>query len=294
MFIPYNQFLTTMLSSESAKEPLALQICNDNTENLQVTQQYISKTKRFSIIIPAYNEEKRIEPSLREVCDYIESNSLPWYIVVSIDGNDGTENIVRNMEGEYPFLNHLKGNGRNGKGGAIKRALDIAAGDYIILMDADGAISFNEITKHLDLLNKYDFINFDRYRYKQNKIPRLRRFVSRGYNLFIRMLLSLNINDTQFGYKIMKTNDAKKIFKKLTITNGFFYSPFFFYLKKMKIRTVEVPVEYKHSDGSKFGVASMILGGFISALAFRLRESPFWKYVPRDIVFLYYKKFRWL
>lgn len=250
--------------------------------------------KKVTVIIPAYNEENRILPVLNEVCSFISKNMLSWEVVVSIDGTDRTEVIAKEMMGKFSFLNYTKGTGRSGKGGAIKRALDFCSGDYLILMDADGAIPFNEIIKYLHLLDRYDMINFDRYKKRENRIPRLRRLVSRGYNLYIKLLFNLDINDTQCGYKIMRTLDTKEVFNKLTITNGFFYSPFFVYLKKMKVKTVEVSVSYQHEEGSKFSVSSMILGGFVSALAFRLRISPLWKFVPNRIVKLYYKKFRWI
>ena len=263
----------------------------DYGKDSRVSNEY---RKEVTVIIPAYNEEKRIVPVLEEICTYIVSKGLPWKVIVSIDGNDSTENLVRGMEVKYPFLNHLKSTVRSGKGGAIKRALNIASGDYVMLMDADGAISFSEMTDHLNLIYSYDFINFDRYKDKENSIPKLRRFVSRGYNVYIRALFNLNINDTQCGYKIMKTSDAKRVFGRLTITNGFFYLPLFVYLKKLKVKTIEISVKYHHSDGSKFGVASMVLGGFVSAMAFRVRESPLWKYVPEKLIELYYSKFKWI
>ena len=250
--------------------------------------------KKLTVIIPAYNEENRILPVLNEVCSFISNFNLSWEVVVSIDGNDGTEELTKGMMVKFPFLSYSKGAGRSGKGGAIKRVLSFSKGEYIILMDADGSISFSEIIKHLDLLEKYDVINFDRYKRKGNKIPKLRRFVSRGYNLYIRVLFKLDINDTQCGYKIISASKAKEVFSNLTVTNGFFYSPLFVYLKRMGINTVEVSVNYQHSDGSKFSVGSMILGGFISALAYRVRFSPLWKYVPNRLVELFYRKFRWI
>ena len=250
--------------------------------------------KKFTVVIPAYNEENRLGPVLKEICEAIRQRGLPWNVIISIDGNDRTDELVREMMGHYHFLNFIKGNGRNGKGGAIRRALNLASGDYVMLMDADGAIAFEEMVKHIDLLDQYDMINFDRYRKKDNKIPGFRRFVSRGYNIYIRVLFKLNVNDTQCGYKIMRTSDARCVFGKLTITNGFFYSPLFVYLKKMEVKVIEVSVDYNHSEGSKFSVASMVLGGFVSALAFRVRNSPLWKYVPKGLVDLYYRKFRWI
>ena len=92
--------------------------------------------KRFSIIIPAYNEEKRISPVLNDICRFIAENKLPWQVIVAIDGNDNTEILIKEIMMNFAFLNYIRGNGRNGKGGAIKRAITFASGDYVILMDA--------------------------------------------------------------------------------------------------------------------------------------------------------------
>ena len=251
-------------------------------------------TKTFSIIIPAYNEEKRLKPVLTELCTFIETNNFPWNVIVSIDGNDGTEKLVKTMMMDFPFLDYIKDLERNGKGGSIKKAVNFASGEFVMLMDADGAVALEDMVKYIGLLEMFDFINFDRYRIRENHIPRIRRFVSRGYNFYIRSLFRIDIDDTQCGYKLMKTDVAKAVFGKLTISNTFFYFPFFVYLKRMGMNFVEVPVDYVHIEGSKFKVPSMILGGFISALAFRIRNSPFWKYIPKKLVDLYYRKFIWI
>ena len=87
----------------------------------------------MSIVIPAYNEEKRIQPVLEEICIYIRSNDLPWNVIISIDGNDSTDSIVEAMKTDFPFLGYIKNSGRNGKGGAIKRAVNIASGEFFFL-----------------------------------------------------------------------------------------------------------------------------------------------------------------
>ena len=250
--------------------------------------------KKFSIIIPAYNEEKRIKPVLEEICSYIKAKNLPWNIIVSIDGNDGTEIYVRKVMSEYHFVSYNRGMGRSGKGGAIKRAFNYRLGDFVILMDSDGAIAFKDILDSVPLLDKYDVVNFDRYKNGTNNIPLIRRFVSRGYNIYLKILLGLNINDTQCGYKIIKTEVAKNIFTKITVSNGFFYSNLFFYLKQLNAPVIEVPIKYNHVEGSKFNVSSMVLGGFVSAMAFRIRMSPLGKFIPTAMYELYYRKFRWI
>ena len=250
--------------------------------------------RRFTLIIPAYNEEKRIKPVLNEICAYIESNNYPWNVIISIDGNDGTEDIVRSMEDEFPFLSFTKGTGRNGKGGAIKRAVNIASGEFVMLMDADGSVSFHNLITSMNFLNFYDVVTFDRYSSNQNEIPFLRRVFSRGFNKLVRGIIGIRINDTQCGYKIMRTSYAVEAFEKISVSNTFFDVALFYYMKKDGAKSVEIPVSYRHGEESKFNVIGEVLGQGTSLIAFRLRNSPLWKYVPRKLVDLYYRKFRWI
>ena len=63
---------------------------------------------KISIVIPAYNEEKRIKPVLNELVSFVQENHLPWNVIVSIDGNDGTLGLVEIMSEKYPFLSTVK------------------------------------------------------------------------------------------------------------------------------------------------------------------------------------------
>jgi glycosyltransferase involved in cell wall biosynthesis len=250
--------------------------------------------RTFSIIIPAYNEENRIMPVLEEISHYIYSNRLPWDVIIAVDGNDGTANLVEKMSLIYPFLSVQHGYGRSGKGSAIKRGLNSAKGDFVIFMDADGSIKLSGILEHLEATQNYDAIVFDRYSFLGNKIPIARRVASRGFNVLVKAMLGIRVNDTQCGYKIMKTEYARKAFRKISITNTFFDVALIFYLKKIGARIMEIPVGYNHDGDSKFNVFSEIIGQGSSLLAFRIRNSRFYRYVPRRLVDLYYRKFRWI
>ncbi len=269
---------------------------NIQIENESVIDQMLDPIyyKRFDIIIPAFNEEKRIFPVLKEITDFISVYTLPWQVIVAVDGNDGTADIVQKFSDKYKFVKLNRSSGRSGKGGAIKRSLNSATGKYIILLDADGAIDFLSVVEAVRYLSQYDVVNFDRYAYRTNYIPWSRRFVSRGFNFYVKFVLSINIDDTQCGYKLMNVESAKRIFSQLTITNGFFYAPFFYYLKLYKYKVIEMPVRYNHSEGSKFNISSMILGGFLTTLAFRISHSNLQKFFPKRLKDLYYKKFRWI
>ena len=283
-----------MLSSESAKEPLALQICNDNTEKLQVTQQYISETKRFSIIIPAYKEENRIRPVLNEVVHYLKNNELNWDIILTIDGNDRTEEVVKEFLSKYGNIKILKSPGRSGKGGSVKRGLGLVDSDYVILMDADNSIPFSTVIENLKFVDDFDCVIFSRYNSSMNEIPFIRRVISRGFNRLLRFSLGINIRDTQTGYKIIKTEPFKQAMDKVSVTNTFFDVAMLYHLLRKKIKIKEIEVNYKHKEGSKFHPVGEVIGQGVSLLAFRLRYSRFYKHIPEKLIQLYYRKFRWI
>ena len=249
---------------------------------------------KISIVMPAYNEENRIKPVLNELASFIEEKRLSWDVIVSIDGSDGTLKLVEKMSEKYPFLSTVKGSGRSGKGNAIKRAINTAQGDFVILMDADGSISFADLISHIHLMDKYDAVIFDRYTNRVNEIPFMRRIASRGFNVLVKSALGVKVNDTQCGYKIIRTEYAKKAFRKISVTNTFFDVALLYYLGKYGARCVEFPINYSHDGESKFNLFSEIIGQGISLLAFRIRNSRFYRYVPKRFIELYYRKFRWI
>jgi len=251
-------------------------------------------SKSISVVIPAYNEENRIGNLLNELIDYINSNSLNWEIIVSIDGNDGTEEIVKGYSEKFAFIKYDKKAGRNGKGNSIKRVLPSVKNDYVLLMDADGSIKFNEIIKNLHYLDSYDAIIFDRYSNHDNDIPLIRRIPSRGFNILVRVLLNIDVRDTQCGFKVIRSDLMKRAFSNVSVTNTFFDIALLFYIKMYGGRIIEIPVNYKHNENSKFNVVSEIVGQGVSLLAFTIRHSRFYKYIPDRARNLYYRKFRWI
>ena len=217
-----------------------------------------------------------------------------WNIIVSIDGNDGTLNLVEEMSEKYSFISTVKNHGRGGKGNAIKRAINTVNGDSVVLMDADGSVNLVDLVSHIHLMDKYDAVIFDRYTSRKNEIPFMRRFASRGFNVLVRSLLGLKVNDTQCGYKIIKTEYARKAFGKISVSNAFFDVALLYYLGKLNAKNIEVPVKYHHAEDSSFNIVSLTIGEGISLLAFRIRNSRLYRYVPKKFVELYYRKFRWI
>lgn len=259
--------------------------------HLSLHSSFQFQTSSVSIIIPAYNEEERITPVLDEIVSFIRENGLDWHIVISIDGEDKTEQIVRNIFDEEVNADVIVNKKRTGKGNAIKRAIEYASGDYIILMDADGSIMLKDVADHFGLTSQYDLVNFNRYLDVSNEIPYYRRFFSRAFNFMARGFLGIRIYDTQCGYKIARRQALMELFKKVTISNAFFDVFILYYAKRSGFRTVEVPIKYSHGEGSTFNVLKLIFSGIISLAAIMVRNSPLWRYIPKKVEELYYDKF---
>ena len=219
---------------------------------------------------------------------------LPWEIIVAIDGDDGTEYIVNLYSKKFPFVRMKKSSQRSGMGGGIKRGMLASTGEYLILMDGDGSTSLQNIIQSIELITKYDIVNFNRYSLVENKIPLKRRFASRAFNLMLKSVYGISVSDTQCGYKIMRRATAISIISKLTVTNAFFFSAFFIYAKKYRISVVEVPVQYEHSQGSKFNVVMTSMSYIISIIAFKIRNSRIYYHTPNLLKEFYYKKLRFL
>ena len=180
----------------------------------------VKEEKKFSIIIPAYNEEKRIKPVLEDIVDYITLNRLNWDVILAIDGNDGTEALAKKFLSRYDNIRVVRAAGRSGKGGSIKRSLNFIKSEFVILMDADNSIPFSTIISNLNLISEFDCIIFSRYTASMNEIPPVRRMISRGFNWLLRLSLDLNVRDTQSGYKIIRTRPFKRAMNQVSVTNA--------------------------------------------------------------------------
>ena len=261
---------------------------------MQALERPVSFIPSTTIIIPAYNEEDRIGRVLEEVADFVTINNLKWDVIVSIDGSDNTEKIVKSFANNYSFIKYERGRDRSGKGYAIKRVIERSTGDFTLLADADGAVSLRDIFEGFSLCGMYDAVLFDRYSATGNVIPLFRRIPSRGFNILVKLMLGLKVTDTQCGYKLVRTHIIKEAFKRIGITNTFFDVALLYHIQQLGGKIKEIEVKYSHKNESKFNIISEILGQGVSLFAFRIRHSRFYRYVPNWATELYLRKFRWI
>ena len=231
---------------------------------------------KLSLIIPAYNEEKRISKTLEIYKRFLDSKKLDYEIIVVLNGcKDDTQKIVdRFVNKNLRMLVYEKA---IGKGGAIIEGLKQANGDYIGFVDADAATLPEEYFKLIELIDKYEGVIASRY-CKDAKIlqkqPLSRRIASRAFNLLIRILFGLNFSDTQCGAKLFKKNVIKQIVPKLGITKWSFDIDLLYLMKKNKFKIKEIPTVWSEPGESKLKVFKTSIEMFLSILRLRLIYSP--------------------
>jgi len=187
----------------------------------------------ISVIIPAYNEENRIEKTVLAIEGCLRAQKEPFEILVVNDGStDKTASVVNALEnGNIRLLSYEK---NKGKGGAVKYGVLFAAGDFICFTDADLPYPPDNIVPACQLLKDgYDVVLGRRYQ-KENgqKYPWYRTLSSKGSGVFVNLLLGLREKDTQCGFKAFRYKAAQEIYKRVTLSGWSFDAESIFIAKK--------------------------------------------------------------
>jgi glycosyltransferase involved in cell wall biosynthesis len=209
----------------------------------------------LSIVIPAFNESARIGDSIAKVKAFVEKFPMTSEVIVVDDGSsDATADIVRKCE--LPSLRLLRNERNHGKGYSVRQGVLNARGQYVLFTDADLSAPIEELTRLLDIaMNEHVDVVIGSRAVDRGTIEkhqtRFRELGGIGFNKAVRLMLGLDIQDTQCGFKLFERERTRRIFEKQT-TLGFGFDPEILFLAArygLKIR--EVPVRWSHAEGSK-------------------------------------------
>ena len=207
-----------------------------------------------SVIIPAWNEERRLPASLQQVAAFVGGQPYPIEIVVVDDGSDdATATIVEQSALQYPFVRLIR-NPHGGKGMAVKTGVAQAEGRYLIISDTDLSVPIEELPKFLPpTLASYDLAIASREAQGARRInePYYRHLMGRVYNLLVRLVAVPGIQDTQCGFKAFRREVAREIFPYQTIEGWGFDVEILFIAQRFGYRIVEVPVTWYYGSESK-------------------------------------------
>jgi glycosyltransferase involved in cell wall biosynthesis len=252
------------------------------------------------ILIPAYNEEARIEPVLRDYAQFFQKNySGKFRLFVVLNGcTDNTLGVVQKVAAEFPTVRALEFRSAIGKGGALIEGLRLASlGDVIGYVDADGATPPRAFLDLVKKINGADCVIGSRWMpgavIHQSQTSN-RRFASRVFHFIVQLLFWMNIRDTQCGAKVLKREAVEKIHPFLQIADMAFDINLLVAVKRADFRILEVPTEWTDKAGSKVALGRSSLTMFLSVVRVRLVYSPFYKWLRplRPLEVWIYKKLR--
>lgn len=239
------------------------------------------KSPSLLLLIPAYNEEERIEPVLRDYAEHFRENySGDRQIVVVLNGcTDNTLGVVKRVATDHAEVSWLEFPAAIGKGGALIEGLKLAPlADLIGYVDADGATSPKAFLDLVKLWDKADCVIASRWlpgAVLHQQQTGKRQFASRVFHLIVQTLFWLNIKDTQCGAKVMRRQVVEKIHPLLRIADMAFDINLLYAIKRAGFKILEVPTEWTDKIGSKVVLGRTSLTMLLSVLRLRLVHSPF-------------------
>ncbi len=193
----------------------------------------------ISVVIPAYNEGQVIAETIDKVHKFLASNYEKYQIVAVNDGS--SDDTLRRIY-SAPTSTVVSYGKNMGKGYALRKGVEKAWGDIIVLYDADMAYSLYYIKKAEKLLRYFDIVAGTRINSSREASSMLRNTVSKGFAGYVDKTFHLSVSDTQCGFKVFRNTAAKKLFP-LTTLNGFAFDVEIFVLaEKYRYSIAELPV----------------------------------------------------
>lgn len=231
-------------------------------------------TPDVSVVIPAYNEEWRILPTIGAIATHMSARSHSWELIIADDGStDSTPDLVRGLR--FANLRLLAAPANAGKGDAVRRGMLAARGRVILFADADQSTpieQFDRLLAHLE--DGYDVVVGSRAT-KGSRVSGkslVRRVLSRGLHEMVSRLYGIEVQDTQCGFKLFSAEAARHLFTQQQV-DGFSFDLEILYLAhKLGYRTAEVPVEWIDAPGSTVDAARVSLQFLRDLLRIRLLD----------------------
>jgi dolichyl-phosphate beta-glucosyltransferase len=210
----------------------------------------------ISVVVPAYNEEARLAPTLDRIAAFFEGRREDWELIIVDDGSrDRTSAIGEAFAAAHPGRARVLRQPRNrGKGAAVRTGVLAARGDEVLFSDADLATPIEELERLREAIRAGADVAIGSraiagadIRVRQHPI---RELMGRTFNLVVRALAIGGIKDSQCGFKLFRADAARDLFGRATV-DGFAFDVEILVLARGRWKVAEVPVVWRHIEASK-------------------------------------------
>jgi dolichyl-phosphate beta-glucosyltransferase len=205
----------------------------------------------LSVVSPAYNEERRLAPTLERIKEHLAGQSYRSEIlVVDNASTDQTSEVARRTGVEV--LTERE----RGKGAAVRRGMLAARGEYILFSDADLSTPIEEVEKLMSALRAGHDIAIASRALPESKLPVrqpwYRELVGRAGNVLVRLAAVRGIADTQCGFKLFPRDIARRLFGAQLMTGIAFDMEILFLAQRLGLKIAEVPVTWVDDPDTRF------------------------------------------
>ena len=234
----------------------------------------------ISIIIPAFNEEKRIAGSLEKLAAFLKTRKETFEVIVVDDAStDGTRKVAEKFANQIPNLRviRLEKSPYEGKGLAVNKGVSVAKGDIVVFTDADFSTPIEEIDKLLEKIDEgFDIAigsrALDRSLVK-TKQSFVREFIGRVWNFLVQRIALPGIVDTQCGFKAFRLSSSKELFEKERIFDFGFDVELLYLARKKGLKIAEIPVIWNNHPESKVHPVKDSIAMFTDLFKIRLYHA---------------------
>jgi len=237
---------------------------------------YRSKTinPHVSLILPVYNESKRIQTGLKAAISYLEKQPYSWEIIVVDDGS--TDVNTSGVALDSPEVKLIRTTRNFGKGHAIRVGVEASRGEYIIFSDIDFSVPPEFISPFLTVLKSTDIVIGSR-RLRQSHVTQhqhfLRESLGHGFTQIANFILGLHHSDLTCGFKGFKRSVAQDLFRCQKLNRWAFDPEILFLAQKLHYRIHEFPVTWANDPHTKVNLINDLPQSLLSLLYIRLMHS---------------------
>jgi dolichyl-phosphate beta-glucosyltransferase len=236
----------------------------------------MSEETYMSIILPAYNEENRLGPTLTRIGEYLDTKNWTAEIIVVDDGSkDRTVDLVKDWMKKDVRIKLVRNSENKGKGFSVRNGMSRATGRYRLFSDSDLSTPIEELDKLLSYIGGRVDITIGSRSIEgsdvQVKQVFYRVLMGKIFNLIVRILFHTKMRDTQCGFKLFTREAAEDVFPKAVVNRFGFDVEVLFLAEKLGYKVQEVPVVWINSEESKVSAVRDSIDMFIDLFRIRMR-----------------------
>jgi dolichyl-phosphate beta-glucosyltransferase len=235
-------------------------------------------TRSLSIVIPAYNEERRLPATLEAISRYLARGGWDFSEILVVDdgSRDRTVEVAENFATRMPSLRVLSNPGNRGKGYSVRHGMLEAKGEWALFTDADLSTPIDELETLWSAARESGAQVAMGSRALDRSLigvhqPPLRESAGKLFNVAVRLVTGLPFHDTQCGFKLFETRAAREIFRRQRLHRFGFDVEVVFIARQLGYSVIEVPVKWNDVAGTKVGALSG-LSAFLDPVRVRLYQ----------------------